>query len=1434
MFGNLFDDSGESGGTAADKGKSPVEKSGGRPGGTSSLPCPPAPRSSCGLSGIDNRGATCYMNALLQTLLLTPEFRESLFALGPSELGVLTDQNEPGAKVRVIPIQLQRLFGRLLLLDQQSASTEELTNSFGWQNSEEFQQHDVQELNRILFSAVEDSLIGTSGQNLISRLYHGISVNKIACEECGRVSEREEDFLDLTLAVAHYSGMEDSLKTCYVDVERMEGRNQYHCSSCNKLVDAVKSAKLRLLPPILTVSLLRFSFDYQRCERYKEIGKYTFLKEIDMSPYTEKTEPSEDTVYELFSVLIHSGSTHGGHYHAYIKDIDGLGTWTTPEKEIIRLPSRPLPSSEGKVDLIELSSPGELLAAILRKRGGLGCTMPIDKLCQALSEETGVSWNKRFKKKIGTVTKFVKAHEEMFTYDPRTNSVSVTQSLQSLPVAMAIGELSLSDRTVSKSEPCLTSSKRADVDETSSMESSLQPSESPPTQGTHGRGDSDIPATTEVVEGDTHSGGTVDISSDKAPSPSAYKTSQNQPGVETQRDPVKETHESSPKGSGTGQGDGVMQNNHHQVLQEAETDTRGSSIGLTEACGDCKPGFPQKKVENDRSADPAPHASCHCQNDQCKAQDKDCWFDFNDSRVFSIDESSELTRQFAGRESAYMLFYRRKSMARSKKAEADPCRDMPEWLVKELTEANEQLAKQREEYDRLTNAIGLTLLESEHYEYKSGTLHRKPVDGEPVTLTLDRRRSVADLKMEIIEILGDAALNGMSAKSLHLHTAQELPAGLHLYDCISESDSAILQDLELTDGSILFLWDGNKVDGMPMKTGAACVPVLIHLTYAVTRDNRETGETSRGFARDLTLGELRAQVSVQSEIPLGLLRMSRVVSEEAVVVREEDDGKTVEEMGMRDGDKIIAEYKRKGKASSLAANEALRHSRLVCLTVENRCAAVAQATDWPLMQVEIDKDVTVSELKSVIMSSLKESGSQQLDAQRRLRVNVYGGVLQPPLHENLKIAEVGIKAGVEVVVEPGEPPKEKEITVSFAVCCGGVQKNHHETTVDKNSTVQETLELMAGLAGVTGDQWHLRKSNWCGEAAEFLQDPGVTLDQEGVQHGGLLLLEEGRLPPRGFIRLPVWLYPSPDRGAATPPNAQGEMLQWIHGHIMNLVSQKSNPDESDNSDQDPLQSQHALLGNVELSQDATLTDLKNQIQTLPPMAEVALAGPGFLRLRLVEEGILGRVLRDDKQTLRRSKVTSASHIAAQILQDEENLSSSAIVLNICQRIPETRSYAGDEELIWDTAKAATAQSLRQVIADRLLLPVEQIAIAKHLRQKFEWLPIKDQVTESKTGKGRGKRKGGGGAKPKVSLKQPPYSLKDGDTIGVKDLRFDPVNQDDFTTEEDLAGKRRLETEAEEKRKRRQELKENNAAWAFEGRRPKKPEVGLTIRVADFR
>ncbi|CAH0774521.1 unnamed protein product [Bemisia tabaci] len=337
-----------------------------------------------GYVGLVNQAMTCYLNSLLQALYMTPEFRNALYSWEFD--GSASKQPE----TKSIPYQLQKLFLNLQTSSKSAVETTELTQSFGWDSSEAWQQHDIQELCRVMFDALEQKFKGTEQANLINKLYQGKMIDYVKCLECKREKQREDTFLDIPLpirpfgATSAYSSIEEALRG-FVKPETLDGNNQYFCESCAKKCDAHKGLKFTHFPYLLTFHLMRFDFDYKTMHRIKLNDRVTFpeilnldhffednsigeketlasgeknddnstadsgsaLDEDSCLPSVESTlaTPSQEMdqdsdegievgctsnglskdvtgkyVYELFSIMIHSGSASGGHYYAYIKD----------------------------------------------------------------------------------------------------------------------------------------------------------------------------------------------------------------------------------------------------------------------------------------------------------------------------------------------------------------------------------------------------------------------------------------------------------------------------------------------------------------------------------------------------------------------------------------------------------------------------------------------------------------------------------------------------------------------------------------------------------------------------------------------------------------------------------------------------------------------------------------------------------------------------------------------------------------------------------------------------------------------------------------------------------------------------------------------------------------------------------------------------------
>ncbi|KAJ7369771.1 peptidase C19 [Desmophyllum pertusum] len=425
----------------------------------------------------------------------------------------------------------------------------------------------------------------------------------------------------------------------------------------------------------------------------------------------------------------------------------------------------------------------------------------------------------------------------------------------------------------------------------------------------------------------------------------------------------------------------------------------------------------------------------------------------------------------------------------------------------------------------------------------------------------------------------------------------------------------------------------------------------------------------------------------------------------------------------------------------------------------------------------------------------------------RLRVEDDYQGLSPPLYEHEIVSESWLKQGQRLVLEQGAPLLQGEIVIRYYIISTTHTRQETEQIVEKKCTVQECLKFLMENSKLEGMTWHLRKTNWIGEPTDALDNEDETLENENIKNGDTLIVEEGRLPPKGFIRLSLW------QTEANKQSSEG-VLTWITSGIQGLLGSSSaeTSEKTDNpEDSDSLEP----VGDVEISQEASLYDLKLQISLLPQLADHVIPTPGFLRLQEVVNNQLTRVLRGMKRTVRQLKLISSTQLSVCVLRQEEELSPSAILLKLKRRIPGERSYYAEQEVIFEPSEGASPVSLRQFVAKVCEIPHDQLNVAKYFRAKCDWLVIKDAP------KSQGKHKGGK-KKIKINLRQSPFHLQDGDIIGVKDCQFDAEDKDDFSTPADDEGKDKLQREEEEKKRRRKE------------KQARRPEVPLSIHVDDFR
>ncbi len=313
--------------------------------------------------GLDNIGATCYMNSVLQCFYHVFELSNELLQMK----NIINEKTMPmtSAFLQVIielsfskyqsisPYKFKEIISYNKTFEGYEANdSKNLCLYFMDTINDEFTQNNIPYKNEILTNRIRtlkekdtENIVKNFNEkfnSIIADLFHGLKASKYVCLECKDTSTTYQLFNIFGLPIErayndlnknnkrYHRGRSIDIIDCLKNEEKQKifnGDNQMFCDKCNKLCDTIFFNKIYMAPKIMILFLDRGRYNAFDCE-------VTFPETLDFSQFEEKNIGK----YHLIGVIEHLGpSNMGGHFIANCKHFDGY--WYMFSDSSIRGPS---------------------------------------------------------------------------------------------------------------------------------------------------------------------------------------------------------------------------------------------------------------------------------------------------------------------------------------------------------------------------------------------------------------------------------------------------------------------------------------------------------------------------------------------------------------------------------------------------------------------------------------------------------------------------------------------------------------------------------------------------------------------------------------------------------------------------------------------------------------------------------------------------------------------------------------------------------------------------------------------------------------------------------------------------------------------------------------------------------------------------------------
>ena len=298
--------------------------------------------------GFVNLGNTCYMNSILQSLLVTPLAEPFKSGEILSAINILNPLGSTGKVANTFSGVVE---------DMQSAVSYPISPSLfkraiGQQNEtfEGQRQQDANEFLQTLLSCLHEDLnlsrgkesiavpeltsdgkddvqVATESANayklnnnsLITDVFGFLERSTVTCPLCKHRSVSFTVQQSLLLPIDQTRDdctIVDSLYK-YTDQEKLPEGNEWLCPTCNIKSRADKQLSLWSHPRILVLALNRFCTYGNLADKIRTPVK--FPEVLDLSSYVISTNANAKVLYELTSIVNHDGGMGGGHYTCDVK-----------------------------------------------------------------------------------------------------------------------------------------------------------------------------------------------------------------------------------------------------------------------------------------------------------------------------------------------------------------------------------------------------------------------------------------------------------------------------------------------------------------------------------------------------------------------------------------------------------------------------------------------------------------------------------------------------------------------------------------------------------------------------------------------------------------------------------------------------------------------------------------------------------------------------------------------------------------------------------------------------------------------------------------------------------------------------------------------------------------------------------------------------------